>query len=325
MSILLIVITVFVGVAALVGGFALMFIERRQTTVEQRLNVLAQAGSAPLPAGQQEGGSLLAAYLKEDPQRGQALERFISQFVNLSAFVQQAGVSLHPGVLVLMSIALASAGGLLPMLAPQYRVFAPLTAMICGAGPFLWVFFKRRKRLYKFESQMPRAMELLARSLRAGHSIIDGIRLIGEEMPEPISGEFQRCYEQQQLGVLMEDTLEEMTLRVPSLDLRFFVTSILLQRQTGGDAAEILDKIGYLIRERFQIRGQVKALTAEGRLSGVVLLALPILLAIYMYFRNPEYVMMLFDDPLGVKMVIGAIGSQILGALVIKKIVDIKV
>ena len=153
----------------------------------------------------------------------------------------------------------------------------------------------------------------------------DGLRLIGDEMAEPISREFLRCYRQQALGVPLEATLEEMTARVPNLDLRFFVNAVVLQRQTGGDTAEILDKIARLIRQRFQIRAQVRALTGEGRLSGLVLLALPIVLAIYLYFRNPDYLMILFREPLGHKMVLAAIVLQLLGAVVIKKIVDIKI
>jgi tight adherence protein B len=179
--------------------------------------------------------------------------------------------------------------------------------------------------LNQFERQLPEAMDLLARSLRAGHSLADGIRLISQDMSAPISNEFGRCYEQQNLGIPLEEALEEMSERVPNVDLRFFCTAMILQRETGGDMVELLEKIGRLIRERFQLRGTVKALTGEGRLSGVVLLALPVLLAVYMYFRNPEYLMLLIRDPMGRTMVIGAIVLQVIGAIVIKKIVDIKV
>ena len=144
-------------------------------------------------------------------------------------------------------------------------------------------------------------------------------------MSEPIRKEFHRCYEAQNLGVPLEEALEDMTERVPNLDLRFFVTAIVLQRQTGGDLAEILDKIGSLIRERFKIWGQIQALTGEGRLSGIVLLALPPALFVVMYYLNPDYCSVLFTDPMGHKMLAGAVVMQILGALVIKKIISIKV
>ena len=144
-------------------------------------------------------------------------------------------------------------------------------------------------------------------------------------MNEPIGPEFHRAFEQQNLGIPLEDAIEEMTERIPNLDLRFFATAVVLQRQTGGDLAEILDKIGKLIRERFQIWGQIAALTGEGRLSGIVLLALPPALFLVMLKLNYDYVMLLFNDPLGQKMLAAAILMQIIGAFVIKKIITIKV
>jgi tight adherence protein B len=151
------------------------------------------------------------------------------------------------------------------------------------------------------------------------------MHVVAEEMPSPIADEFNRVYEEQNLGIAIEEALKNMCDRVPNLDLRFFVTSVLVQRQTGGDLAEILDKIGYVIRERFRILGQVKALTAEGRLSGVVLIALPFLLFLVMLHVKYDYVEKLWTHPLGVKMASVALGMQLLGALVIRKIVNIKV
>ncbi|MEX2560260.1 MAG: type II secretion system F family protein, partial [Pirellulales bacterium] len=176
-----------------------------------------------------------------------------------------------------------------------------------------------------FQSQLPDALELISRALRAGHSLAAGFSLVQEEMPEPIGVEFGRVFEEQNLGIPMEEALTSLADRVPNLDLRFFSTAVILQRQTGGDLAEILDKIGYLVRERFKIWGQIQALTGEGRLSGVVLLALPPVLFIAVYRLNPEYIMMLFTDPMGKQMLAGAIVLQLLGAVCIKKIINIKV
>jgi len=313
-----------IGVAALVGGAATFILGRRGTTAEQRLGAITQvAGAAGAGANEMPMNLLTESF--DDQDKAVSLEQFVSKFFNLRAFVQQSGAGIRPSSVVLMSLVLAAAGGAVGMVLPLAVVGAPLFAATLGAGPFLWIFFKRKFRLGKFEKQLPEAMGLLARSLRAGHSLADGINLIGEEMGEPISAEFRRAAEQQNLGMAMEEALEEMADRVPNLDLRFFVTAIVLQRQTGGDAAEILDKIGHLIRERFQLRGQVKALTGEGRLSGIVLLALPPVLGVYMYLRNPEYLETLFTDPFGQKLLIGAIVAQLLGAIVIKKLVDIKV
>jgi tight adherence protein B len=191
--------------------------------------------------------------------------------------------------------------------------------------PWVWLYVKRANRLKAFAGQLSDAMELVARALRAGHSLAAGLHVVSDEMPEPISKEFGRVYEEQNLGVSLEDALNHMCDRVPNLDLRFFVTSVNIQRQTGGDLAEILDRIGHVIRERFKILGQVKALTAEGRLSGIVLIALPIGLFLMMLHMKPDYVRLLWTDEMGIQMSVGAIVLMILGSYCIKKIVDIKV
>ena len=172
---------------------------------------------------------------------------------------------------------------------------------------------------------MPDALELVARALRAGHSLQAGLHVVGEEMPSPVADEFSRVFEESNLGISVEEAMKGMCDRVPNLDLRFFVTSVSIQRQTGGDLAEILDKIGYVIRERFRILGQVKALTGEGRLSGLVLIALPFALFAFMLNTKPDYVETLWTTDLGKKMSVFAIIAQIIGALVIRKIVNIKV
>ncbi|MEL7336927.1 MAG: type II secretion system F family protein, partial [Planctomycetota bacterium] len=168
-------------------------------------------------------------------------------------------------------------------------------------------------------------LELLGRSLRAGHSLNAGFGLVGSEMEAPISVEFRRAFEEQNLGIPLDEAIEDMAARIPNMDLRFFATAVVLQRQTGGDLAEILDKIGRLIRERIQIQGQIAALTGEGRMSGIVLLGLPPVLFAVMLFLNYEYSMMLFNDEAGRMLLAGAIVMQILGALVIKKIITIEV
>jgi tight adherence protein B len=149
--------------------------------------------------------------------------------------------------------------------------------------------------------------------------------LVAEEMTAPIGEEFQRVYEEQNLGIPFDDALTSLTERMPNLDLRFFVTALILQRQTGGDLAEILDKIGELVRDRFRIWGQVQALTGEGRLSGIVLLGLPPVLFATVWYLNPDYVSVLFTDPTGKQMLLGSVVMQLLGAIVIRKIVNIKV
>jgi tight adherence protein B len=202
---------------------------------------------------------------------------------------------------------------------------APLAGIAAAILPLFWIILKRKKRLKRFGAQMPDAMELIARALRSGHSLASGFNLVSSEMADPISTEFTRVYEEQNLGIPLEEALQSMAERIPNLDLKFFATAVILQRQTGGDLAEILDKIGYLVRERFKIYGQVQALTGEGRLSGVVLLALPPVLFLAVYKLNPEYISVLFTDTLGKQMLAAAAVMQFLGALVIRKIINIKV
>jgi tight adherence protein B len=320
---LIIMIAVFLGVVALVGGVATLWMARQASSAEERLDALTQSAGSASAASSEAAGILMSPLDEDSPLR--QLEQVVLRYVNLRALITQAGVKVSPAQVVLFSLGLAVGGGLICSVTAAPLVAVPIGVVTCGSLPLLWLLVKRHRRLGKFDSQMPDAMDLLARSLRAGYSLADGVRLIGEELADPINGEFTRCYEQQNLGVSLEEALQEMADRVPSLDLQFFVTAVILQRQTGGDTAEILEKIGRLVRQRFQIRGQIKALTGEGRLSGIVLLALPVFLGIYMYFRNPEYLMVLFRDPIGHQMIAGAVILQIIGALVIKKIVNIKV
>ena len=224
-----------------------------------------------------------------------------------------------------MSIGLAGTGALICVVSPAHVLFAPLAGIGCGLLPLAFGSVQTKKRFAAFQKQLPDALELIARSLRAGHSLGSGFKLVGDEMTAPIGREFNRVYEEQNLGVPLEEALNTMSDRIPNLDLRFFATAVILQRQTGGDLAEILDKIGTLVRDRFRIWGQIQALTGEGRISGVVLLGLPSVLFLAIYYLNPQYVEILFVDPMGKKMMAVAIGLQLLGALVIRKIINIKV
>jgi len=237
---------------------------------------------------------------------------------------EQADANIKPSALFGIALGLALVGGALSTWAVNIYV-APVGAVLLFTLPWVWLFHKRASRLKAFAGQLSDAMELVARALRAGHSLASGLHVVAEEMPAPISKEFARVYEEQNLGIPLEEALKSMCDRVPNLDLKFFVTSVAIQRQTGGDLAEILDRIGHVIRERFKILGQVKALTAEGRLSGIVLIALPIGLFFMMLWMKPDYIQLLWKDPMGVKMSVGAIVLMLIGSYSIKKIVNIQV
>lgn len=321
MSPLLISIAVFVAVAALVAGLFYMFRGDSQSNVEERLELLAGIKSA-VPNREE---SVLREGVLADFGKRRGLEEFFANFASLRRLLEQADVHVSPTQFIGLCVGMAVLGTVFAVIANAPAAVVPLAGAFMGVMPYFWLLFKRRKRFKIFAAQLPDALELIARALRAGHSLAAGLNLVAEEMPDPIGTEFGRTFEEQNLGVALDEALKNLTTRVPNLDLKFFATAVVLQRQTGGDLAEILDKIGYIIRERFKIWGQVQALTGEGRLSGIVLLALPPLLFLAVYYLNPRYSMMLFEDPMGQQMLIGAVILQILGALVIRKIVNIKV
>jgi len=319
---LLIPILVFVAVAALVGGVALMFTSTAESGVEDRLAVLTGSSNAKQAKDALMKGSVLAHPLEG---RQNALVAHLTRLGNLNLLMEQADTTMSPAQFFGVSGVMALVGMFIPVIAGLHPTIILPMGLMLAALPLAWLLLRRRKRLKGFAKQLPEALELVARALRAGHSLASGLALVSEEMKPPISKEFQRVFEEQNLGQPLEVALENLTERVPNLDLRFFATAVILQRQTGGDLAEILDKIGYLVRERFKIWGQVQALTGEGRLSGIVLLGLPPALFVAVYRLNSEYVMKLFTDPLGRKMLAVGIVMQLLGAIVIKKIVNIKV
>jgi tight adherence protein B len=322
MTPIVISIIVFVGVAALVVGVAYSMRGDTDKELEERLSVLTGGKSSRKKADAVQYSELLSSIRNESTG---AFEKFLSKYLNLKLLFQQADVSMSVAQFAIICGALAAAGLILPAAAGMSLALAPIFSVILTVSPIAWLLYRRKRRLRKFAAQLPEALELIARALRAGHSLAAGFSLVAEEVSDPIGGEFSRTFEEQNLGVPLEEALEDLTTRVPNLDLKFFSTAIILQRQTGGDLAEILDKIGYLVRERFKIWGQVQALTGEGRLSGVVLLALPPALFAVVYRMNPDYLMLLFTDELGKKMLIGGVVMQLFGALVIRKIVNIRV
>ncbi|MDA1054051.1 MAG: type II secretion system F family protein [Planctomycetota bacterium] len=321
MSPFIIIPVVFVAVVTLIAAVGAMLASNRATQAEDRLDLLTGASSSSSMKGQ-EGTSLLASGADEGKT---ASADFLNRFGDIHRFLSQANVSITAAQFLAATLGLGAVGALIIFALGLPIFFAPLAAAVLGAIPFCFVFIARKRRIGAFARQLPDALELISRALRAGHSLASGFSLVGDEMSQPIAGEFARCYEEQNLGIPLEEALEGMTERVPNLDLRFFSTAVILQRQTGGDLAEILDKIGHLVRERFQVYGQIQALTGEGRLSGIVLLSLPPVLFVVMFRLNPDYVMVLFTDEIGKLLLTGAVFMQLLGAVVIKKIINIKV
>jgi tight adherence protein B len=319
MSPIIISVVVFLGVAALVGALALFFRDDSGGKIEDRLNLLTGSGPA---AKETPGASVIASPLDAAPN---AFENLFERYGNVSRLFEQADTNMSPQKFFLVSGGLGAIGAVACVAAGLNWSVAPLLFLFGAVVPLLWLIWRRKRRMKAFGSQLPDALELLSRALRAGHSLASGFDLVRQEMLPPISIEFGRVFEENNLGIPLQEAMDNMTERVPNLDLKFFATAVILQRQTGGDLAEILDKIGALIRDRFRIWGQIQALTGEGRLSGIVLLAMPPALFAAVYKLNPDYVMLLFTDELGKKMLIGTIVLQLMGAWMIRKIVNIKV
>jgi tight adherence protein B len=242
--------------------------------------------------------------------------------------IQQAGMNWSATRLITaMGLAMIPGLGLGAWM--QVLLNGPTTAivfaLVTGSIPYLIVRHKRTKRMNELEEQFPNALDFLARSMRAGHAFSISLEMLGEEMPDPIGQEFRALFNEQNLGAPLDIALRNFTQRVPLLDVRFFTSSVLLQKQTGGNLSEILSRLAYVIRERFRLKGQVKAASAHGRLTASILTLLPVATMLGLLFVAPGYLQSMAADDDGKMMIGGAIVAQILGNFFIKKIINIKV
>ncbi|HEX4168220.1 MAG TPA: type II secretion system F family protein [Bryobacteraceae bacterium] len=260
-----------------------------------------------------------------------SFSRFLSDIGVAGRFdllLEQAGSTWTSTTLVCACLAGGVFGIVLASQAPVFQ-YRPLAMALLGAlGAFLPLGFvrrKRKKRLRKFEEQFPEALDFLSRSLRAGHAFSVGLEMLVVDSPEPLATLFRRVLNELHLGASLESALGKLVLLVPLVDVRFFVSSVLLQQETGGNLSEILNKLSDVIRDRFRIKGQVKAAAAHGKVTGMVLVVLPAVVAALMCFVSPGYLMILIIDPDGRLLIMGSILGQILGFFCIKKITDIKV
>lgn len=318
----LVMIAAGVAIALMVAGLAMALTKSEAAVAEQRL-VNLTSGKRQNVRTKLAADSLLRA----PPLNARQLaifERFVPSGEALKKLYEQADMSMPFNrfviIVAILAGTMAIAAGLLAS-----PLLAPVGAAMGGGISLLFLNHRRKGRISKFMGALPEAVELMGRALRAGHGLASGMQLVSNEMKGPVAIEFGRVFEEQNLGVPVDEALRGMSNRVPTMDVQFLVTAIIIQRATGGDLAEILDKIGRLIRQRFELHGHVKALTAEGRLSGLVLMALPPGLLAFVAFSNPGYVAPLFTTPLGTKLLAVTVVLQILGAVSIKKIISIKV
>ena len=243
----------------------------------------------------------------------------------LRSTLYQANVKWTAGGLLLMSLACFVIPSYLLYLRTGAVPFALLLGLLLGATPFVYVLHKRRQRFNKFEEELPEALNLMVSALRAGHSLVAALGLVGSESPEPIGGEFKICCDEQNYGLELRTALDNLVSRVPLQDVRIVTTAILIQKESGGNLAEVLDKTAYVIRERFRLKRQVRIHTAQGRLTGWILSFLPIVLGIALYFVNPDHMSLLWKREIGVKLMYAAGIMTITGALIIRKIVRMDV
>jgi tight adherence protein B len=242
----------------------------------------------------------------------------------LQRAIAQSGLKVTFGTIVLASACCAALGFALVYQFLHLRLVAALVGAIAAFVPYAYVLRARDQRMLKFEEQFPEAIDLLSRALRAGHALTTGLSMVAEEMPAPIAAEFQTLYDQQNFGLPLSQALKNFAERIPSLDARFFVTAVLTQKEAGGNLSEVLDNLSSIIRDRFKVKRQVRVISAHGRITGWVLSALPTALALFFCFMNPDKYAAFYRDPLGMQLIAGALFLQLVGVVIIKKIVNIE-
>jgi tight adherence protein B len=319
-------LAIVVWLAAMVGWYVISkyFKSSDADRVKQRLMGVGKARKQTKEgkAGEQsvlhtqQSGNKFAQLLVEKYQLGPKMQLFL----------EQAGLRWTPARLVHSSIM-----AFLAMLAfawiilPVPHLLAVVLGLAAAPAPFIYVWMQRRTRLRKFEAIFPETLEFISRSMRAGHAFSVSLEMIYREFAEPVSGEFRRTFEEANLGLPIEVALQGLAKRIPSLDVHFFVSAVLLQKRTGGNLAEILDKLAYVIRERFKLRGRIRAVSAHGRMTATSLSCIPIAVAVLMFYTNPDYVKFFFEDEVGNIMAGVAVALQLVGYLIMKKIVNIEV
>jgi len=242
----------------------------------------------------------------------------------LQNLIDQANLSITVGQLVLFMLIVGGLGSLLSLQSSLPFIMMPCF-LLFSSLPLVYVFYCRRKRLKLFMQQFPDALDMMVSTLRAGHAFGRALQMVATEAPDPIGMEFRKTFEEQNLGLPMKEALVNLTQRIGSVDLKLFVTAVLIQRESGGNLTEILTKISQTIRARFKLLGQIKVFTTQGRFSGFIIGSLPMGLGVIVFLLNPGYIMLLFREPLGRFMVAAALTLQTIGFFVIRKIVRIKI
>ncbi|HEV3483354.1 MAG TPA: type II secretion system F family protein [Candidatus Acidoferrales bacterium] len=323
MALLVSILTFLVVTAAFLFIWLFAGTSKGQEVVRQRMEAVRKA--------ERRGGdvALGVGLLRDEMLSGVPfLHRLMlhwSWSTRLRELISQAGLKMRPASLVMLSCATALAAYLVAVHFFHGFVFALLVGLATGTIPIASVAWKRHRRFRNFEEHFPEALDLLGRAVRAGHAFTTGLEMISKEMAQPIAGEFQTAFDEQNFGLPLRDALLNMTERIPLIDVRFFVTALLIQKETGGNLAEILDALARVIRDRFRIYREVRVKTAQGRLTAAILIALPPLMMVMLEIVNPHYISVLFTDPKG-PMVLAIAGIlQVIGSIMLWKIIHIEV
>lgn len=319
---MIIVFSILLFVTVVLAGAGLLLHRRGEglRQMQQRLRGLGQNAGPKTPERAVVRDSRYSAIPAID-----ALLRRLDLSGRLDLLLYQAGLTMRVGQLILLMASFGMAGYFFGVLAFHRVMPGLLFTALFAPVPYAWVRFRKHQRMKAFTEEFPDALDLLVSALRAGLSFSAAMQIVAEESPEPVRSEFAVTVEEQSLGLEFRESLVNLTKRVDSLDLRFFVTAVILQRETGGNLAEVLDNTSKLIRDRFRILGDINTFTAQGRLTGAILLCLPLGISLFTIFITPEYFRPMLESEGGRVALAIAAGAQVLGALVIRKIVNIKV
>jgi tight adherence protein B len=328
---MLVIVAILVFAVVALGVFALASLMDQRSAqarmLRERLATVQESSNRP---ASEELALLRDEMLSKIPALDNLLRRS-TRISNLQPFLEQANLRIRAGnILVLCVVSALVLGGLGFLLAGslppnQALTFAALGLVLGGIAPYSYASYRRNKRFQKFEELFPEAIDTLARAVRAGHAFTTALELIANELSEPVASEFRKLFEEQKFGLPVRDALMNLADRMPLVDVKFFVTAVMLQRETGGNLAEILDNLSYVIRERFKIMRQVRVYTAQGRLTMMLLMGLPPVIVVTMLLTSPMFIRPLFADPIGHTLVVAGIVLQTLGYFVIRKIIQIQV
>ncbi len=315
---------VFVIVLGLVFGAYWAFVLRGETeeqkALRKRLRAARMRPTKPAKAGFVQD----ARKASDVPVIDAVLARRQALSGRLQLLIEHSGLNLTVGRLLLMCAASGLAVLAFFEYATPYWSLGIVFGLAAAFGPYLYVKRRASQRMMRFEELFPEAIDLLARALKAGHAFTTGLAMVAEEMDDPIGPEFRLVYDRQNFGMPLAEALKEFARRIPILDAKFFVTAVLTQREAGGNLAEVLENLGSVIRDRFKVKRQVRVVTAHARITGWVLAGLPPCAAIVMFAIVPDHMKTLVTDPLGIRMVVGALVLQLLGTLIIKRLVNVE-